>query len=84
MNSYPQVLKFWSLAGKTHLVSFDWSTKTYAIDVKMVGSVNEEKSSTFPSKLDWGLTLSLLLKVPPRKLGIPSMKFLSPEVALYL
>ena len=59
-------------AGKTQLVSFDQSNNTGAIDVKMNGSVLEEKSSfkmlglTFSSKLDWGLTLSLLLKLPPR------------------
>ena len=47
-------------AGKTQLVSFDRSNNTGAIDVKMGGSVLEEKSSfkmlgfTFSSKLDWG------------------------------
>ena len=30
-------------AGKTQLVSFDWSNNTGAIDVKMNGSVLEEK-----------------------------------------
>ena len=30
-------------AGKTQLVSFDWSNKTGAIDVKMDGSLLEEK-----------------------------------------
>ena len=50
-------------AGKTQFVSFDRSN----------GSVLEEKSSfkslglTFSSELDWG-SLSLLLKLPPRKL----------------
>ena len=29
--------------GKTQLVSFDWFNNTGAIDVKMVGSVHEEK-----------------------------------------
>ena len=40
----------------------------------------------WPSLLNWigVLTLSLLLKLPPRKLELCSMKFLSPEVALYL
>ena len=48
-------------SGKTQLVSFDRSKNTGAIDVKMDGSVLEEKSSfkmlglTFSSKLDWGL-----------------------------
>ena len=58
----------------------------------MVGYVHEEKSSfqtlglTFSYKLDWGRTLSLLLKLPPRKLEpwFILMKFLSPEVAWYL
>ena len=46
-------------AGKTRLVSFDQSKNTGAIDVKMDGSVLEEKISlkmlglTFSSKLDW-------------------------------
>ena len=46
-------------AGKTQLVLFDWSNSTGAIDVKMDGSVLEEKSSfkmlglTFSSQLDW-------------------------------
>ena len=47
-------------AGKTQLVSFDQSNNTGAIDVKMDGSVLEEKSFfkmlglTLSSKLDWG------------------------------
>ena len=63
------------LAEKTQLVLFDWSNNNGSIDVKMDGSVLEEKSSfkklglTFSSKLDWGaLTFSLLLKLPLRKL----------------
>ena len=46
--------------GNTQLVSFDWSNNTGSINVKMDGSVLEEKSSfkmlglTFSSKLDWG------------------------------
>ena len=61
-------------AGENQLVLFDWSNNNSSIDVKMDGSVLEEKSSfrmlglTFSSKLDWALTLSLLLKHPPRKL----------------
>ena len=61
-------------AGKTQLVLFDRSKSTGAVDVKMDGSVLEEKASfkmlglTFSSKLDWALTLSLLLKLSPRKL----------------
>ena len=47
-------------AVKTHLVWFDCSNDTGTIDVKVDGSVHEEKSSfkmlgmTFSSKLDWG------------------------------
>ena len=57
------------------MVSFDQSNNTVAIDVRMDGSVLDKKSSfkmlrlNFYSKLDWGLTLSLLLKLPQRKLG---------------
>ena len=56
-------------AGKTQMVLFDWSNNNGSTDVKMDGSVLEEKSSfkilglTFSSKLDWVLTLSLLLKL---------------------
>ena len=48
------------IAGKTDLVSFDWSNCTSAIVVKMDGSVVEEKSSSkmlglsFSCELDWG------------------------------
>ena len=47
-------------AGKTELVSFDRPNNSGSIDVKMDGSVLEEKSSfkmlgfSFSSKLDWG------------------------------
>ena len=53
--------------GKTQLVLFDRSYNTSIIDVKMYGSALEENSS---SKMHWigVLTLSLLLKLPPRKL----------------
>ena len=58
-------------AGKIQLVLLDWSINTGAIDVKMDGSVIEEKSSfkvlglTLYSKLDLGSYISLLLKLPP-------------------
>ena len=79
-------------AGKTQLVSFDQSKNTRAIDVKMDGSVLEEKSSfkmlglTFSSKLDWDSYIVSIAKTASKKIGalIRSMKFLSPEVALYL
>ena len=58
------------------MVLFNRSNNIGSIDVKMGGSVLEETSSfemqglTSSSKLDWGpsLTLSLLLKLPARKL----------------
>ena len=79
-------------AGKTQLVSFDWSNNNSSIDVKMGGSVLEEKSSfkmlglTISSKLDWGSYIISIAKTASKKIGalIHSMKFLSPEVALYL
>ena len=79
-------------AGKTQLVSSDWSKNTGAIDVKMDGSVLEEKTSfkvlglTFSSKLFWGSYIVSIAKTASKKIGalICSMKFLSPEVALYL
>ena len=61
-------------AGKFELISFDRSNNNGSVDVKMDGSVFEEKSSFkmlgLTSLLNWigVLTLSLLLKLPPRKL----------------
>ena len=77
-------------AGKTRLVSFDWSNNTGSIVVKMDGSVLEEKLSfkvvglTFSSKLDRGSYIISIAKTASKKIGtlIRSMKF--PEVALYL
>ena len=79
-------------AGKTQLVSFDQSNNNGSIDVKMGGSILEEKSSfkmlglTFSPKLDWGSYIISIAKTASKKIGalIHSMKFLSPEVALYL
>ena len=79
-------------AGKTQLVSFDRSKNTGAIDVKMDGSVLEDTTSfkmlglTFSSKLDRGSYIVSIAKTASKKIGalIRSMKFLSPEVALYL
>ena len=81
-------------AGKTQLVSFNRSNSNGSIDVKMGGSIFEEKSSfkmlglTFSSKLDWGsyiISISIA-KTASKKIGalMLSMKFLSHEVALYL
>ena len=54
--------------------------------------LGKEKSSfktlglTFSSKLDWGSYIIFLSKTTSKKIGVTirSMKFLSPEVALYL
>ena len=79
-------------AGKTQLVLFDRPNNTGAIDVKMDQSVLEEKSSfsilglIFSSKLDWDAYFISIAKTANKKIGalICSMKFLSPEIALYL
>ena len=78
--------------------TLDWGKKWLfdfnagKIDVKMNGSVLEEKSSfkmlglTFSSKLDWGSYIISIAKTVFKKIGalIRSMKSLFPEVALYL
>ena len=79
-------------AVKTQLNLFDLSNNTGAINVKMDGSVLEEKSSfkmwglTFSFNLDWGSYNVSIAKTASKKIGalVCSMKFLSPEVALYL
>ena len=71
---------------------FDWANNTGATNVKVDGSVLEEKSSfkmlglTFSSKLDWGSYIISIGKTVSKKNGdlICSMKFLSSEVALSL
>ena len=61
-------------AGKTQLVSFDRPNNTGFIDVKMDGSVLEEKSSfkmlglTFSSKSDWGSFIISIAKAASKKL----------------
>ena len=70
-------------AGKTQLLSFDRANNISAIDLKMDGSVLEEKSSfkmlglTFSSKLDWGSYIISIAKTASKKIGalIRSMKF---------
>ena len=65
-------------AGKTQLVSLDRSNNNGSIDVKMGGSILEEKSSskmlglTFSSKLDWGFYIISIAKtaLPSRKLEL--------------
>ena len=62
--------------GKTQLVLFDGSNNSCANNMKIDGSVLDEKPSikilvlSFSSKLDWGSHIvSKLLKLPPIKLG---------------
>ena len=77
---------------KTNLIFFDQSDNTGAIDEKMHRSLLEEKSSfkrlglTIFYKLDWGSCIISTAKTASKKIGalIRSMKFLTPEVALYL
>ena len=79
-------------AGKTQLISFDWSNSNGSIDVKMNGSALEKKSSvkmlglTFSSILDWGSYIISIAKTASKKIRTLncSVKFFSPEVALYL
>ena len=71
-------------AGKTQLVSFDRSNNTGSIDVKMDGSVLEEKLSfkmlglIFSSKLDWDFCIISIAKTVSKKIGalILSVEFL--------
>ena len=62
-------------AGKTQLVSFDQSKNTGAIDVKIDGSVLEEKTYfkmlwlTCSSKLDWGSYIVSIAKIASKKIG---------------
>ena len=61
-------------AGKTQLVLFDCSKNTGDIDVKMDGSVLEEKTSfkmlglTFSSKLYWGSYVVSIAKTASKKM----------------
>ena len=76
-------------AGKTQLALFDWSNNNGSIDVKMDGSVLEEKLSlkilvlTFSSKLNWGSYIIAIAKTVSKKIGaLIHAKFLCLEVAL--
>ena len=79
-------------AGKTQLVLFDRSNNTKKKKKKINGCVLEEKSFfkmlgfTFSSKLDWRSYIISIAKTASKKIEalIRSMKFVSPEVALYL
>ena len=79
-------------AGKTQLVLFDWFNNTGAVNVKVDGSVLEEKllfkmlGSTFSSKLDCGSYIFSIAKTASKKIGalICSIKSLSPDIVMYL
>ena len=74
------------------LGKLSWFPFGGSIDLKIDGSALEEKSPfkmlglTFSSKLYWGSYIISIAKTASKKIGalIRSMKFLSPEVALYL
>ena len=75
-------LSKWLVDFKAQLVSFDWSNNTGAIDVKMDGSVLEEKSSfkmlglTLSSKLDWSCYIVSIAKTASKKFGALIRSFL--------
>ena len=79
-------------AGEIQQALFDRSNNNGSIDVKTDWSVLEEKSSfkmlrlTFSSKFDWGSCIISIAKTAFNKIEalIRSMRFFSPEVALYL
>ena len=81
-----------SLLAKLNWFSFYQSNSTGAIDLKIDWSVLEEKLSfkilglMFSSKLDWGSYIISVPKTASKKIEplICFMKFLSPEVTLYL
>ena len=74
------------------MVFFDRSNNTSAIFGEGAGSVLGERLSfkmlklAFSSKLDWGSYIITIAKIASKKIGalIRSVKFLSPEVTLYL
>ena len=63
------------IARKTQLVLFDRSKNNGSIDLKMDGSVLEEKSTfkmlglTFSFKLDWGSCSISIAKTASKKIG---------------
>ena len=78
-------------AGKTQLLLFDRFNNTGAIDVKMDGSVLEEKSPfkmlglTFSSILDWGSYIISIAKNASKNIGtLIRSKCFSAVVALHL
>ena len=68
-------------AGKTQLPSIDWSNNSGSIDAKM-DALEAKSHFSFFSKLDWASYTVSIAKTTSKAL-LRSMKFLSPEVALY-
>ena len=73
--------------------SFHWSNKTNSTDAKTGESILVKKKTsfkmlglTFSSKLDWGSYIFCIGKTASMKIValLPSMKFLSSEIPLYL
>ena len=75
-------------AEKPQLVLFDQSNSTDAIDVKMHGSILQEKSSCkmlgLNFSLNWMIGSYIISVAKIASNWIPSMKFLSPKVVLHL
>ena len=73
-----QEIACWFYCLKNQLVSFGQSNNTGVIDVKMDGSA-------FSSKLYWGSNITITQTASKKIEALThSLKFLSPEVALYL
>ena len=81
-----------SVLEKNQLVLLDRSNNTGVINVKMGGSILEEKTYfkmlrlPFSSRLDWASYIISITKTASRKIGVVthSMNFVSPEVVQYL
>ena len=79
-------------AGKTQVLSFDWSNSPGVIDVKLCRSILKKKSSfkmlgLTSCKLDCGSYIIPIAKTVSEKIEALScsiMKFLSLEVTLYI
>ena len=73
-------LTWFHLTGPITMVLFMWKYRDLFL------RKNHHLGLTFSSKLDWGFYIFYIAKTASKKIGalIPSMKFLSTEVALYL
>ena len=86
-----QEMSCWFQCWKNSACLFDPSKNSGATDMKIDGSLREEKSSftilrlSFSSKLDWGSDIIFKTKTASMKIEafINPMRFPSPELALY-